>query len=50
MLRAGMVLPPEEHTRLVREYLAAARAEASAEARQRRVVMNGSSASSRRSR
>jgi len=24
VLRAGMVLPPEEHTALVREYLAAA--------------------------
>ena len=45
-----MVLPPEEHTALVREYLAATDARAAAEARQRaRRASTARSASSRRS-
>ncbi|MEK7384356.1 MAG: 2-hydroxyacyl-CoA dehydratase [Elusimicrobiota bacterium] len=41
VLRAGMVLPPEEHTRLVREYLAAADAEPRARRDNARIVLTG---------
>ena len=41
VLRAGMVLPPEEHTRLVREYLAAVDALARPKRDNARVVING---------
>ena len=41
VVRAGMVLPVEEHTRLVREYMAAARAEARPMRDNCRVVLNG---------
>ncbi len=40
--RAGLVLPPEEHTRLAREYLAAARAEERPIRDNARVVLTGS--------
>ena len=49
MLRAGMVLPPEEHTALVREYIAAAEAEPRPQRDNARVVLTARSASSRRS-
>jgi benzoyl-CoA reductase subunit C len=42
VLRAGLVLPPEEHTRLVREYLAAADAEKRPQRDNARVVLTGS--------
>jgi benzoyl-CoA reductase subunit C len=42
VLRAGCVLPPEEHTVLVREYLAAARAEERPRRDNARVVLTGS--------
>jgi benzoyl-CoA reductase subunit C len=42
LLRAGMVLPPEEHTQLVRDYLAAAEAFARPKRDNARVVINGS--------
>jgi benzoyl-CoA reductase subunit C len=42
VLRAGCVLPPEEHTALVREYLAAARAEERPRRDNARVVLTGS--------
>ena len=42
LLRAGMVLPPEEHTKLVREYLAATELEPRAKRDNARVVINGS--------
>jgi benzoyl-CoA reductase subunit C len=42
VLRAGMVLPPEEHTRLVREYIAAADAVPRAKRDNARVVLTGS--------
>jgi benzoyl-CoA reductase subunit C len=42
LLRAGMVLPPEEHTPLVREYIAAAEALARPRRDNARVVINGS--------
>jgi benzoyl-CoA reductase subunit C len=42
LLRAGMVLPPEEHTLLVREYLAATDLEPRAKRDNARVVINGS--------
>ena len=42
LLRAGMVLPPEEHTLLVREYLAATELEPRARRDNARVVINGS--------
>ena len=42
LLRAGMVLPPEEHTLLVRDYLAAADAVARPRRDNARVVINGS--------
>jgi benzoyl-CoA reductase subunit C len=41
VLRAGMVLPPEAHTRIVREYLAAALAEKRPQRDNARVVING---------
>jgi benzoyl-CoA reductase subunit C len=41
VLRAGMVLPPEAHTQLVREYLAAALAEKRPQRDNARVVING---------
>jgi benzoyl-CoA reductase subunit C len=41
VLRAGCVLPPEEHTRLVREYIAAADAEKRALRDNARVVLTG---------
>jgi benzoyl-CoA reductase subunit C len=40
--RAGMVLPPEEHTRLVREYIAAAESEKRPKKDNARVVLTGS--------
>ena len=42
LLRAGMVLPPEEHTVLVREYLAATEAVPRPKRDNARVVINGS--------
>jgi benzoyl-CoA reductase subunit C len=42
VLRAGNVLPPEEHTRLVRDYLAAADAEGRPKRDNARVVVTGS--------
>jgi benzoyl-CoA reductase subunit C len=42
LLRAGCVLPPEEHTQLVRAYLAAARAEERPVRDNARVVLTGS--------
>jgi benzoyl-CoA reductase subunit C len=42
LLRAGMVLPPEEHTVLVRDYLAAAAATPRPKRDNARVVVNGS--------
>ena len=42
LLRAGMVLPPEQHTRLVREYLAATDAVPRAKRDNARIVINGS--------
>ena len=42
VLRAGLVLPPEEHTRLVRQYLAAADAEKRPQRDNARVVLTGS--------
>ncbi len=42
LLRAGMVLPPEEHTKLVREYLAAADEVQRPKRDNARVVINGS--------
>ena len=42
VLRAGCVLPPEEHTQLVRAYLAAARAETRPRRDNARVVLTGS--------
>jgi benzoyl-CoA reductase subunit C len=42
LLRAGMVLPPEEHTLLVREYLEATEAVARPKRDNARVVINGS--------
>jgi benzoyl-CoA reductase subunit C len=42
LLRAGCVLPPEEHTRLVREYIAAADGEKRARRDNARVVLTGS--------
>ena len=42
LLRAGMVLPPEEHTALVREYLAAAKAISRPKRDNARIVMTGS--------
>ncbi|CAG0996890.1 benzoyl-CoA reductase subunit C [Burkholderiales bacterium] len=41
LLRAGMVLPPEEHTALVREYLAAAREFGRPRRDNARIVING---------
>ena len=41
LLRAGCVLPPEEHTKLVREYLAAAEAAQRAPRDNARVVLTG---------
>jgi benzoyl-CoA reductase subunit C len=41
VLRAGMVLPPEEHTALVREYVAAARAHERPKRDNARVVLTG---------
>ena len=41
VLRAGMVLPPEEHTRLVRDYIAAADALPRPKRDNARVVING---------
>jgi benzoyl-CoA reductase subunit C len=41
VLRAGMVLPPEEHTRLVRDYIAAADAMPRPKRDNARVVING---------
>ena len=41
VLRAGCVLPPEEHTRLVRDYIAAADAEKRAARDNARVVLTG---------
>jgi benzoyl-CoA reductase subunit C len=41
VLRAGLVLPPEEHTALVREYLAATAAEKRPVRDNARVVLNG---------
>ena len=41
VLRAGCVLPPEEHTKLVREYIAAADAEKRAVRDNARVVLTG---------
>jgi benzoyl-CoA reductase subunit C len=42
VLRAGMVLPPEEHTQLVRDYIAAAEALSRPKRDNARVVLNGS--------
>ncbi len=42
ILRAGMVLPPEEHTQLVRDYIAATDAVARPKRDNARVVINGS--------
>ncbi|MCD6681522.1 MAG: benzoyl-CoA reductase subunit C [Burkholderiaceae bacterium] len=42
ILRAGMVLPPEEHTQLVRDYLAATEAVARPKRDNARIVINGS--------
>jgi len=42
VLRAGMVLPPEEHTQLVRDYIAAAEALPRPKRDNARVVLNGS--------
>jgi benzoyl-CoA reductase subunit C len=42
LLRAGMVLPPEEHTRLVRDYIAATDAVPRPKRDNARVVINGS--------
>ena len=42
VLRAGMVLPPEEHTQLVRDYIAAADALPRPKRDNARVVLNGS--------
>ena len=42
LLRAGMVLPPEEHTKLVREYLAATETVQRPKRDNARVVINGS--------
>lgn len=42
ILRAGMVLPPEEHTQLVRDYLAATDTVARPKRDNARVVINGS--------
>ena len=42
VLRAGMVLPPEEHTQLVRDYVAAADALPRPKRDNARVVLNGS--------
>jgi len=42
VLRAGCVLPPEEHTQLLRAYLAAARAETRPRRDNARVVLTGS--------
>ena len=42
VLRAGMVLPPEEHTKLVREYIAASEAMARPKRDNARVVVTGS--------
>jgi len=42
VMRAGMVLPPEEHTKLVREYIAAAEAEKRPKRDNARVVLTGS--------
>lgn len=42
LLRAGMVLPPEEHTQLVRDYLAAAAAVSRPRRDNARVVVTGS--------
>jgi benzoyl-CoA reductase subunit C len=42
VLRAGMVLPPEEHTKLVREYIAAADAVERPKRDNARIVMTGS--------
>jgi benzoyl-CoA reductase subunit C len=41
VLRAGMVLPPEEHTALVREYIAAAKAYSRPKRDNARVIING---------
>ncbi len=41
VLRAGMVLPPEEHTALVREYIAAAKEYSRPKRDNARVVING---------
>lgn len=41
VLRAGMVLPPEEHTKLVREYIAAAKTMTRPKRDNARVVING---------
>ncbi len=41
LLRAGMVLPPEAHTALVRDYLTAARRESRPKRDNARVVING---------
>ena len=42
VLRAGMVLPPEEHTQLVRDYIAATEALPRPQRDNARVVLNGS--------
>ncbi|OGA74182.1 MAG: benzoyl-CoA reductase subunit C [Betaproteobacteria bacterium RIFCSPLOWO2_12_FULL_66_14] len=42
LMRAGMVLPPEEHTRLVRQYIAATDAAPRPKRDNARVVINGS--------
>jgi len=42
VLRAGMVLPPEEHTQLVRDYIASAEALPRPKRDNARVVLNGS--------
>jgi len=42
VLRAGMVLPPEEHTQLVRDYIRAADAQARPRRDNARIVINGS--------
>ena len=42
VLRAGMVLPPEEHTQLVRDYIVAADAQPRPKRDNARVVLNGS--------
>jgi benzoyl-CoA reductase subunit C len=41
VLRAGMVLPPEEHTKLVREYISAAKTMTRPKRDNARVVING---------